>query len=224
MHSGSFDPFTDPIAAAHEVGAWVHVDGAFGLWAAATPNLAHLVEGMAGADSWATDAHKTLNVPYDCGVAIVADPTAMTRAFSHHAEYLLDAAIPDPHAYVPELSRRARGVPVWAALASLGRDGVRDLVDGLVTSAHAIADGLAALPGATIVNDVVYTQVCVAFEDDAATTAVLDALLEEGVVRPSPSRWRDRAIIRISVSNWQTHEDAVAETIAAFARARSLAG
>jgi glutamate/tyrosine decarboxylase-like PLP-dependent enzyme len=221
VHSGSFDPFVDPIAAAHEVGAWVHVDGAFGLWAAATPKLAHLTDGLAGADSWATDAHKTLNVPYDCGVAIVADPAAMTRAFGHRAEYLIDAAIPDPHEFVPELSRRARGVPVWAALASLGRDGVRDLVDGLVASARGIADGLAALPGATIVNDVVYTQVCIAFEDDAATTAVLDALLEEGVVRPSASRWRDRAIIRISVSNWQTDEKAVAETVAAFVRARA---
>lgn len=219
VHSGAFDPFTDPIAAAHEVGAWVHVDGAFGLWAAATPRLAHLVEGMAGADSWATDAHKTLNVPYDCGVAIVADPNALIRAFSHHAAYLNDAAIPDPHEYVPELSRRARGVPVWAALASLGRDGVRELVDGLVTSATAIAEGLAALPGATVVNDVVYTQVCVAFEDDDTTTRVLDRLLEEGVIRPSPSRWRDRAIIRISVSNWQTHEAEVAQTLAAFERA-----
>jgi len=220
VHSGAFDPFVDPIAAAHEVGAWVHVDGAFGLWAAATPALSNLTVGMSGADSWATDAHKTLNVPYDCGVAIVADPATMNRAFGHHAEYLIDAEIPDPHENVPELSRRARGVPVWAALASLGRDGVRDLVDGLVSSARAIADGLAAMPGTTIVNDVVYTQVCVAFEDDDRTTAVLDALLAEGVIRPSPSRWRDRGIIRISVSNWQTHQDAVADTIAAFERAR----
>jgi glutamate/tyrosine decarboxylase-like PLP-dependent enzyme len=220
VHSGAFDPFTDPVAAAHEVGAWVHVDGAFGLWAAATPSLAHLVEGMSGADSWATDAHKTLNVPYDCGVAIVADPSAMSRAFSHHAEYLMTAEIPDPHERVPELSRRARGVPVWAALASLGSDGVRDLIDGLVASARAIADGLAALPGATIVNDVVYTQVCVAFEDDAATTAVYDRILADGAIYPSPSRWRDRAIIRVSVSNWQTHEAEVATTVAAFERAR----
>lgn len=220
VHSGSFDPFVDPIAAAHEVGAWVHVDGAFGLWAAASPDLATLTAGMSSADSWATDAHKTLNVPYDCGVAIVADPAAMNRAFGHRADYLIDAEIPDPHENVPELSRRARGVPVWAALASLGRNGVRGLVDGLVTSARGIADGLAALPGVTIVNDVVYTQVCVAFEDDATTTAVLDALLAEGVVRPSPSRWRDRGIIRISVSNWQTHQEAVADTVAAFARVR----
>jgi glutamate/tyrosine decarboxylase-like PLP-dependent enzyme len=221
VHSGAFDPFADPIAAAHERGAWVHVDGAFGLWAAATPSLAALTAGMAGADSWATDAHKTLNVPYDCGVAIVADPSAMVRAFGHRAEYLIDAEIPDPHEHVPELSRRARGVPVYAALASLGRDGVRELVEGLVTAAHAIRDGLATLPGATILNDVVYTQVCVAFEDDQRTTEVLDRLLAEGVVRPSPSRWRDRAIIRISVSNWQTHADEVRDTVAAFERARA---
>ncbi|HTL39962.1 MAG TPA: pyridoxal-dependent decarboxylase [Pseudolysinimonas sp.] len=221
VHSGAFDPFTDPIAAAHDAGAWVHVDGAFGLWAAATPSLSALTAGMAGADSWATDAHKTLNVPYDCGVAIVADPAAMVRAFGHRADYLIDAEIPDPHEHVPELSRRARGVPVYAALASLGRDGVRGLVDGLVTAAQAIRDGLAELPGATIVNDVVYTQVCVAFEDDQRTTEVLDRLLAEGVVRPSPSRWRDRAIIRISVSNWQTAGDEVRDTVAAFQRARA---
>jgi glutamate/tyrosine decarboxylase-like PLP-dependent enzyme len=221
VHSGSFDPFGEAIAAAHAAGAWVHVDGAFGLWAAATPSLEALVDGIAAADSWATDAHKTLNTPYDCGVAIIADPAAATRAFSHHAEYLIDAAVPDPHEYIPELSRRARGVPVWAALASLGRSGVQRLVDGLVESAQAIAAGVGALPGATIVNDVVYTQVCVAFEDDATTSAVYDAILAEGEVYPSPSRWRDRAVIRISVSNWQTHEAEVATTIAAFERARA---
>jgi glutamate/tyrosine decarboxylase-like PLP-dependent enzyme len=221
VHSGSFDPFREAIAAAHDVGAWVHVDGAFGLWAAATPSLATLVDGMSGADSWATDAHKTLNTPYDCGVAIIADPAAATRAFGHHAEYLIDAAVPDPHEYVPELSRRARGVPVWAALASLGREGVRDLVDGLVASARGIAEGVAALPGATIVNDVVYTQVCIAFEDDETTTAVYDAIIAEGEIFPSPSRWRGRAVIRTSVSNWQTHEAEVATTVAAFERARA---
>ena len=224
VHSGSFDPFREAIDIAHRAGAWVHVDGAFGLWAAATPALASLVDGMAGADSWATDAHKTLNTPYDGGVAIVADPAAMVRSFGHRAAYLIDAAVPDPHEYVPELSRRARGVPVWAALASLGRQGVQDLVEGLVESAQAIAQGIAALPGATIVNDVVYTQVCVAFEDDVATTAVYDAIIAEGEIFPSPSRWRDRAVIRISVSNWQTHDAEVAATVAAFGRARESVG
>lgn len=223
IHSGDFDPFTEAIPAAREHGAWVHVDGAFGLWALATPTLAPLVAGLAEADSWATDAHKTLNVPYDSGVAIVRDPNALVRAFGHRADYLMDADIPDPHESVPEMSRRARGVPTWAALASLGREGVRALVERLVASAQAIAAGLAELPGATIVNDVVYTQVCVAFEDDERTAAVLDALLEEGVVRPSPSRWHDRGVIRISVSNWQTDADEVAATVDAFRRAAARA-
>ena len=143
---------------------------------------------MAGADSWATDAHKTLNVPYDCGVAIVADPAAMTRAFGHHAEYLIDAAIPDPHEHVPELSRRARGVPVWAALASLGRDGVRDLVDGLVASARGDRRrGSRALPGAT---DRERRRLYAGLrgvrgrrDDDVPC---YDAILDEGVVRPEP--------------------------------------
>jgi glutamate/tyrosine decarboxylase-like PLP-dependent enzyme len=221
VHSGAFDPFREAIEAAHAAGAWVHVDGAFGLWAAATPSLASLADGLAGADSWATDAHKTLNTPYDGGVAIVADPSAMARAFGHSAAYLMDAAVPDPHENVPELSRRARGVPIWAALASLGRKGVTELVDGLVESAQAIARGIEAIPGASIVNDVVYTQVCVAFEDDDTTNAVYDAILAEGLIMPSPSRWRDRAVIRISVSNWQTHAAEVATTVEAFARARA---
>jgi glutamate/tyrosine decarboxylase-like PLP-dependent enzyme len=145
----------------------------------------------------------------------------MARSFGHRAAYLIDAAVPDPHEHVPELSRRARGVPIWAALASLGREGVRDLVDGLVESAQAIAQGIAAIPGASIVNDVVYTQVCVAFEDDETTTAVYAAILAEGAIFPSPSRWRDRAVIRISVSNWQTHAAEVAITVAAFESARA---
>jgi len=224
VHSGAFDPFREAIEAAHGAGAWVHVDGAFGLWAAATPALASLVDGIAGADSWATDAHKTLNTPYDGGVAIVADPAAMSRSFGHRAAYLIDAAVPDPHEHVPELSRRARGVPIWAALASLGRSGVVELVDGLVESAQAIANGIAAIPGASIVNDVVYTQVCVAFEDDDTTNSVYAAILAEGSIFPSPSRWRDRAVIRISVSNWQTHAAEVAVTVAAFEKARASVG
>jgi len=127
LHSGAFDPFADAIAAARRHDAWVHVDGAFGLWAAAVPRLQNLTEGLAGADSWATDAHKTLNTPYDCGIAIVADRTAMRSAFSVHAHYLTaaDESTPgDPYEKVPELSRRARGIPVWAVLRSLGREGV----------------------------------------------------------------------------------------------------
>lgn len=219
IHSGVFDPFTEIVAAAHDAGAWVHVDGAFGLWAAAVPALAGLVRGMDGADSWATDAHKTLNTPYDSGIAIVADPGALSRAFGHTAAYLLHSEIPDPHEKVPEMSRRARGVPVWAALATLGRDGLTALVGGLVDAAQALAAGLAGLPGVEVLNDVVYTQVVIAVSDDLTTATVLDRLLAEGLVRPSGSSWRGRGVIRFSVSNHGTDAEAVAATVDAVERA-----
>jgi glutamate/tyrosine decarboxylase-like PLP-dependent enzyme len=219
LHSGAFDPFEPAIEAAHRAGAWVHVDGAFGLWAAVSPDLAHLTRGMGGADSWATDAHKTLNTPYDCGLAIVADAEALRAAMGVHASYLLTSTAVDPLEVVPEMSRRARGVPVWAALASLGGDGVRALVERLVAAAGELADGLARLPGVTVLNDVDYTQVCAAFESDERTRAVLGRLLAEGVVMPSGSVWRDRAVLRFSVSNWHTGPAEVAETIAAVERA-----
>jgi glutamate/tyrosine decarboxylase-like PLP-dependent enzyme len=219
LHSGAFDPFPAAIEAARAAGAWVHVDGAFGLWAAVTHRLAALTEGMAGADSWATDAHKTLNTPYDGGIAVVADPEAVRTAMGLHASYLLDAVSADPHESVPELSRRARGVPIWAALASLGSDGVRALVEGLVAAARDLADGIAGIPGATVVNRVDYTQVCVAFESDERTAAVYQQVLAEGEIMPSPSVWHGRAVIRFSVSSFRTGPAEVRATLAALARA-----
>lgn len=219
IHSGAFDPFTEVVDAAHAAGAWVHVDGAFGLWAAAVPDLAPLVGGLAGADSWATDAHKTLNTPYDGGIAIVREAGDLTRAFGHTAAYLLHSDVPDPHETVPEMSRRARGVPIWAALASLGRDGLAALVGGLVDAARGIAAGLAALPGVEVLNDVVYTQVTVALGDDATTGTVLDRLLAEGSIRPSGSTWHGRSVIRFSVSNHATDAAAVRQVVAAVERA-----
>ncbi|MFN8082869.1 MAG: pyridoxal-dependent decarboxylase [Dermatophilaceae bacterium] len=216
IHSGSFDAFGEIAAATHAAGGWLHIDGAFGLWAAASPQLAHLVPGLADADSWATDAHKTLNTPYDTGVAVVRDAAALTRAFGHHAAYLLEAATPDPHEMVPEMSRRARGVPVWAALSSLGRDGVAALVDGMVTSARRLAEGLAQLPGVEVLHDVVYTQVSVAAESDERTSEVLRRVLAEGVIHPSGSRWQDRTVIRFSVSNHATDAAAVDATVEAM--------
>ncbi len=224
IHSGAFDPFTDIVDAAHARGAWVHVDGAFGLWAAAAPELAGLVRGMDSADSWATDAHKTLNTPYDGGIAIVADQGALTRAFGHSAAYLLHSEVPDPHEKVPEMSRRARGVPVWAALATLGHDGLAGLVQGLVDAARDLAGGLARLPGVEVLNDVVYTQVVVAIVDDATTARVLTRLLAEGLVRPSGSSWHGRDVIRFSVSNHGTDAAAVDATVDAVARALEVAG
>jgi glutamate/tyrosine decarboxylase-like PLP-dependent enzyme len=207
VHSGAFDPLTDAIDVAHRHGAWVHVDGAFGLWAAASPALRHLANGLAGADSWATDAHKTLNVPYDCGIAIVTDRTAMRMAFGTHASYLvIDEVGPgDPLEKVPEFSRRARGVPVWAALRSLGRTGVIDLVERLAGHARAIADGVARIDGAEVVNDVVYTQVCIAFGSDQRTRAVTAHLIADGTV------W--------TVSNWSTDEEDVRRSVDAIRRA-----
>ena len=219
VHSGAFDDFTAAVRAARDAGAWVHVDGAFGLWAAASPRLRHLVAGMADADSWATDAHKTLNVPYDCGVAIVRDDAAMISSLGAHAAYLpAVASIADPYDRVPELSRRARGVPVWATLRHLGRAGVADLVDGLVDAATGLADGFRAIPGLEVVNDVVFTQVCLASRDDAATAALGEWLRAEGTAWASSSSWQGRTVVRFAVSNRGTDAEAVRRTVDAVAR------
>ncbi|MFF1254044.1 pyridoxal phosphate-dependent decarboxylase family protein [Pseudarthrobacter sp. NPDC058329] len=221
LHSGAFDPFPEALRIARKHGAWVHIDGAFGLWAAAAPELRDLTAGYEDADSWGTDAHKTLNVPYDSGIAIVRDSTALRSAMGLHTSYLIqDAEGPgDPFEKVPELSRRARGVPVWAALKSLGRDGVATQVRGLVAAASEIAAGLAALDGVEVLNDVGYTQVSVAFGDDATTRAVTARIIADGRVWMSGSRWRDRDILRISVSNWQTAGDEVRTAVAAVGSA-----
>lgn len=225
VHSGAFDDFTAAVAVAHRAGAWVHVDGAFGLWAAASPRLRHLVAGLADADSWATDAHKTLNVPYDCGVAIVRDEAAMTASLGAHAAYLpAVASVPDPYDRVPELSRRARGVPVWAALRSLGRQGVVRLIDGLADAATALAAGFRAVPGLEVVNDVPFTQVCLATGDDAATAALGDWLRDEGTVWASSSTWRGRTVVRFAVSNHGTDAEAVRRTVDAVARGAAALG
>jgi glutamate/tyrosine decarboxylase-like PLP-dependent enzyme len=222
IHSGAFDPVGVAARIAHDAGAWVHVDGAFGLWAAVSPALAALTDGMAAADSWATDAHKTLNTPYDGGIAVVADAGALRRAMGVHASYLLHASTGDPLELVPEMSRRARGVPVWAALASLGADGVRELVEGLVAAARGLAAGIDTIPGAVVLNDVVYTQVSVAFESDERTREVYDRLLTDGTAMPSASIWHGRAVIRFSVSSWRTGELEVRDTVAAVARAAAV--
>ena len=225
VHSGTFDDFVAAIDVAHAAGAWVHVDGAFGLWATVSPRLQHLVAGLADADSWATDAHKTLNVPYDCGVAIVRDEAAMTASLAAHAAYLPTvASIAEPYDHVPELSRRARGVSVWAALRSLGREGVVALVDGLVDAAAGLAAGFREIPGLEVLNDVVFTQVCLAARDDAETAALGDWLRQEGTVWASSSTWRGRTVVRFAVSNFRTDDDAVRRTVDAVARGASAVG
>lgn len=221
LHSGAFDPMRESIGLAHEHGAWVHVDGAFGLWAAASPRWAEHLDGIETADSWATDAHKTLNVPYDCGVAIIARPEAARAALGVRTSYLIhDAGAPaDPFELVPEMSRRGRGVPVWAALRQLGRAGTVSLVERLAANARELAAGLSELPGVEVLNEVVFTQVCLAFGSDERTKAVTAALIADGEVWMSGSRWRDRDILRISVSNWSTDATDVRTAIDAVARA-----
>jgi glutamate/tyrosine decarboxylase-like PLP-dependent enzyme len=171
-----------------------------------------------GADSWATDAHKTLNVPYDCGVVVVRDPAALTASMSVHGDYLIQEA-GDPFGRVPEMSRRARGVPVWAALRSLGRSGVAEMVERMGRHARTFAEAIATIDGAQVVNDVVFTQVCATFGDDERTRAVVERMLADGTAWTSGSRWRDRAVLRISVSNAGTTDDDVARSIEALRRA-----
>jgi len=217
LHSGAFDPFQAAITVAKAHGAWVHVDGAFGLWAAAVPELSALTAGLNAADSWATDAHKTLNVPYDCGVVAVRDTEALRAAMSVNPSYMIrDAgAAGDPFQLVPELSRRARGVPVWAALKSLGREGVAAQVRQLMERAAALAGRLSELDGIEVLNDVAYTQVTVAFGDDETTRAVTARIIGDGTVWMSGSRWQGRDVLRISVSNWTTDDGDVEAAVGA---------
>jgi glutamate/tyrosine decarboxylase-like PLP-dependent enzyme len=219
LHSGAFDPFGECTRIAHDHGAWVHVDGAFGLWAAASPTTRPLTDGVADADSWATDAHKTLNVPYDCGVVVVRDVKALHAAMAVHGHYLIEDPTGDPLARTPEMSRRGRGIPVWAVLRSLGRDGVASMVDRMCAHAQAFAKGIGELDGAEVLNDVVFTQVCASFGDDTRTQAVVERVLADGTTWMSGSRWHERAVLRISVSNWSTTEDDVARSLEALRRA-----
>ena len=219
VHSGAFDNFAAAIPIAHARGAWVHIDGAFGLWAGASPAHRRLVTDYELADSWASDAHKTLNVPYDCGIAIVADSVPLRAAMSIHANYLIPDVTGDPLDKVPEMSRRARGVPVWAALRGLGRAGVADLVDRLVANAQKIASAASALPDVEVLNNVVYTQICLAVGGDQRTRAVTEGVLADGTTWMSGSRWRGRDIIRVSVSNWSTNDEDIERSIDALHRA-----
>jgi glutamate/tyrosine decarboxylase-like PLP-dependent enzyme len=219
--TGAFDAF-GPIAdacAAHR--AWLHVDGAFGLWAAATPTLRHLTTGVDRADSWAVDAHKWLNVPYDSAMAVVADADAHLAAMSLAGPYLVaDAGQRDSTNYVPESSRRARVVPVYAALRSLGRTGVAELVDRNCAQARRMAARLAAIPGARIVNDVVLNQVLVALPGgDDANRATVAAVQRDGTCWLGGTTWNGRYVLRVSVSNWSTTDADIDRSAEAIARA-----
>ena len=218
VHSGAFDPIRDAVDLAHRYEAWVHVDGAFGLWAAASARYRHLVAGVERADSWASDAHKTLNVPYDSGLAIVANAEAMYAAMGAHAAYLIQDERPDPFSTVPEFSRRARGFTVWTALRSLGRRGVAEMVERFCAHARRFATGLSEMDGVRVVNDVVFTQVCVSFGTDEVTREVVARLLKDGTAWMTPSTWHGQAVLRISVSNWRTTDEDVDRSLAALRR------
>lgn len=215
VNSGCFDPVGEICTAARAAGAWVHVDGAFGLWANTVPRLAHLAEGADLADSWSTDGHKWLNVPYDNGIALVRDPQLLRAAMAAPAAYLAASERREPAQNSPELSRRARGVDVWAALRSLGRAGVADIVERTCAHARSIADGLRA-GGLAILNDVVLNQVLVAAEDDAATDRLVKRIQEDGVCWCGGTTWRGRRAVRISVSSWVTTAQDVRLTVQAI--------
>ena len=221
VNTGAVDPLPQIADLCAEADAWLHLDGAFGLWASASPALRPLAAGVERADSWATDAHKWLNVPYDCGLAFVAHPDAHRAAMRLVAEYLVvdEKATRDAMDWTPEFSRRARGFAVYAALRSLGRSGVAELVDRCCRHARTFAEELARLPGCEILNEIVLNQVLFRFGDDATTSAVLAAVQGSGEAWMSGATWDGGAAIRISVSNWRTSDEDVARALAAFRRA-----
>jgi glutamate/tyrosine decarboxylase-like PLP-dependent enzyme len=218
VNTGSSDPFPEIVEVVRTTDAWLHVDGAFGLWLAASPSRRIQVAGVEGADSWAADAHKWLNVPYDCGLAFCANPEAHKAAMTARATYFegADRWARDAFDWTPESSRRARGFTVYAALRSLGRQGVADLVDRCCDLAVQFAEGIARLPGCAVLNDVVSNQVLFRFDDDETTLAALDAVQRSGEAWMGGTRWNDRAAIRIAVSNWKTTEADIDRTVAAF--------
>ncbi len=218
VNSGAFDPAAEICARARETGAWVHVDGAFGLWILADPARAHLASGVPEADSWACDAHKWLNVPYDSGLIFCRHEEYLRAAMSVSAAYLIDPNVRDPARYTPEMSRRARGIEVWAALHSLGRKGLAELIERTCGYADHIAKCMRAA-GFEVLNDVVTNQVLVAFGDSDCTRRVIAAMQAEGVIWAGGTEWEGRTALRISVSSWATSETDVERCIAALMRA-----
>ncbi len=221
VNTGAFDPLREIAEVAREHNAWLHVDGAFGLWARASRELRHLADGIELADSWATDAHKWLNVPYDCGVAIVRHAEDQRLAMTSTAAYLVQTkgVERDSVDWVPEFSRRGRGITVYAALRYLGREGVEDLIDRLSARARQMADILRRAPGVEILNDVVLNQVLVRFgNDDELTRRVVAGVQQEGTCWLGGTTWQDKAAMRISVSNWATSEEDAARSADAILR------
>jgi glutamate/tyrosine decarboxylase-like PLP-dependent enzyme len=217
VNTGAFDPIAQITRQARAAGAWVHIDGAFGLWARATPALAHLAAGAELADSWATDAHKWLNVPYDSGLAFVRDAEALRSAMAITAEYLPTTGLRHPSDFTPELSRRARGVDVWVALETLGRSGVAAMIERCCAHATRFAAGLSAA-GFEVLNEVVLNQVLVSFGTPERTLVVIAALQQEGTCWAGNTVWQGRTAMRISVCSWATTTEDVERSLAAMIR------
>ncbi len=223
VNTGAFDLAAPICAAAHQQGAWVHVDGAFGLWAAASPKYRQLMNGYEHADSWATDAHKWPNASYDCGLAIVRNGEALRASMGLSAAYLASGAKREPMHHTPEASRRARGVELWAALKSLGRAGLADLIERTCAHARQFADGLRTA-GFAVLNEVVINQVLVSFGDAQKTQEVIRRVQDEGTCWCSGTVWQGKTAMRISVSSWATTSDDVERSLAAIVRIARGAG
>ena len=222
VNSGAFDPFMPLCNAARKAGAWVHVDGAFGLWARACRSTAHLTAGLDSADSWSVDAHKTLNSPYDCGIIICRDRDALVGALQASESYLQFGEGRDGMLYTLEMSRRARGVELWAALKSLGRAGIDQLVSQLCRRARQFADELSE-QGFQVINDVVFNQVLVACDSPELTMRTMELIQAGGECWCGASQWQGGMVIRISVCSWATTEEDVQRSVAAFVAARAFA-
>lgn len=220
VNTGAFDPMGEVCAAARQVGAWVHVDGAFGLWARAAPSLKALAQGLGDADSWATDGHKWLNVPYDSGIVLCREPEHLRAAMGGSAAYLVETGQREPWHHTPEMSRRARGLEVWAALVSLGSEGLAELLERCCTLARRFAQGLEEA-GYRICNDVVLNQVLVSFGEPEHTLEVIEALQEDGTCWCSGTTWQGHTAMRISVSSWRTTEEDVDRCLEAILRIAS---
>jgi glutamate/tyrosine decarboxylase-like PLP-dependent enzyme len=216
VNSGACDDVKTIGRAAREQGAWVHVDGAFGLWARVAPSRAHLVDGMENADSWATDAHKWLNVPYDSGVAFVRDGDALRKSMAVSAEYLpTQTEHRNPSDYTPELSRRGRGADIWAALRSLGKSGVSEMIESNCRQARRFGEGLQAA-GFNVLNEVVLNQVVVQFGDAERTRRVISAIQNDGTLWAGETVWQGQVGMRISVCSWATTDADVEKSLAAI--------
>ena len=217
VNTGAFDPFTEICEKANEVGAWVHVDGAFGLWAAATKSMSYLTEGMNKASSWAVDGHKTLNTPYDCGIVMCRDSEALITALQTTASYIIYSDKRDPILYTPEMSKRSRAIELWATMKYLGKDGIDEMITSFNHRAKQLAEGLKE-SGFELLNEVVYNQVLVRCENEELTKSTLKSIQESGECWCGGSIWEGQTAIRVSVCSWATTEADIERTINVFAR------